>query len=453
MKNHFFKILFLLFASICFAQRTKIPVAQADSRFTLIAERNGLTGGYESYYFYVENNTNREYKFVVDITLDLACAGTKSFDLGVNDIVHLKPYGKFTPSIDYVHNFTGNKDCAIPEGKNYTLYRGMTYSIRNIIDVSKEKEDADAKKRVDEQTKLEEQKRLEQQKAEQLKTQQQELQRAQEQQSIQNNLNKQQQANDQYQAEQKRIADQQAAYQRQLAIQREYNAQREETINKGINDMTNLIGNYMQQNREEKERKEALQEQRAAEEQARKYQLYLIATNRINAFAQLPAKDIPLSSQEKAANIYFFIYAYNDLNNEYGATAYISNVFEIGKYKDGTRAYTTTVKNEIANLTPYSEILHGYYYSKEQAEQNRQALINTLQNNNTYINHFTYKGKPSTSPITDSAPEKQASKYGKVIEGNAPVKVDTRPTNGTAPNGQVDKFKESQAKKYGKKIE
>ncbi|MFD1605270.1 hypothetical protein ACFSJW_01610 [Flavobacterium artemisiae] len=432
------------------AQRIGIPIEQTNSNFTISAVRTGLSSGYESYLFYVQNNTSREYKIVVHIDLELACEGAKSFNLGVNNVVHLRANERFTPSKDYVHNYFGNKDCAIAEGKSYTLFKSLHYTITSVVDVTKENEEKAAKKNAEqEQKKIEEQRKN----AEQIRKQQ-EYQQSSAKQQIQQNTVTQQvqyQTGREYQPAQKSPAEQQAQYQQKLAVERAYNAQREETINKGISDMTNLISDYVQQNRADKERQEALQEQREAEQQERQYQLYLKTSSRINAFAALPAKDIPLASQEKAASIYYFIYSYNDLGSEYGAAAYISNVFEIGKYNDGTRAYTATIKNETAGLTPYAETLHGYYYTLKQAEQKRSELINSLQIYGVTINNLLYKGKPGTATVSQTA-ENQEPNYGNIIE--KPAKIDMRPTNGTAPKNEVDKFIQKQSKKnYGTIIE
>lgn len=451
---NFLLLSFLLLNFSASAQSKNIPIVQTDSRFTITAMRTGLSGGYESYLFYVQNNTNREYKIVVNIDLDLACEGTKSYNLGVNNVVHMRANEKFTPSKDYVHNYFGNKDCAIPEGKSYTLFKSIRYTITNIVDVTKENEEKAEKKNAEEQQKKIEEDRK---KTEQIRKQQEDQQRLSKQQAEQEKQQNavsqqpQYQSNTQYQSTQKSPAQQQAEYQRTLAIEKAYNVQREQTINKGISDMTNLMSDYIQQNRIEKEKQEALKEQRELEYQERQYQLYLKTSNRKNAFAALPPKDIPLSSQEKAVSIYYFIYSYNDLDSEYGATAYISNVFEIGKYNDGTRAYTTTIKNEIDKLTPYTETLHGYYYTVKQAEQKRLELINALQSYGVIVNNIIYKGKPGTSSVKQTI-ENQEPNYGNLIE--KPAKVDVRPTNGTAPKTEVDKFIQKQSKKnYGTIIE
>lgn len=447
MKKKIFTLFYLLFGTITvFGQRTSIPVAQADSRFTLSAQHsNSLTGGSEYYYFYVQNNTNREYELNIQITLDLACAGTKTISLrsGVSNVLHLLPGASYNSENQAQFIYSGKKECAIPVGNNnYTLYKSISYTVSNVVDISKEKEAAIAKKKADA-----DQKKSDQLNNQQPTTKQQvQLQQQQKQQTNQNTPN-QIQPNTQNQTSKPNITDQQAQYARNLEAQRKYQAERTEIITKGVTDLGNLVGGWIQQNQADKARKEALQEQRAEEERQRQYALYLKTSNRKNAFAELPAKDIPLSSQEKATSIYFFIYAYNNLDNEYGASAYISNIFEIGKYNDGTRAYTTTVKNDVAGLTPYTEVLHGYYYSAQQAEEKRQELITILQSNGVTINSVFYKGKAATANTSSTSTEKQGSNYGTMI--GAPAKVDVRPMNGTAPNSQVDKFKENQSKNYG----
>lgn len=174
------------------------------------------------------------------------------------------------------------------------------------------------------------------------------------------------------------------------------------------------------------------------------------------------AKDIPLSSREKAPKIYYFIYAFdnNNLNQEYGATIYVSNVFEIGTFNDGTRAYTSKVKNEIINLTPYNEVLHGYYYSEAEAENLRESFINLLKSNGVSINNIFYKGKPSTKTTTINNDSKTTneSKYGKTININdqnlAPATLnDHKPTE--VPKRNIEKATEEEKKKqskYGKTI-
>lgn len=107
--------------------------------------------------------------------------------------------------------------------------------------------------------------------------------------------------------------------------------------------------------------------------------------------AKFPTKEIPLSSEEKAERIYYFMYAYDysdlfslDLYRT-GKYIYVSNVFEVSKNKDGKFISNTFLKSKMAPLTPHYEVLHGYYYTKEEAEQKRNELITTLQKNSVTI--------------------------------------------------------------------
>ena len=207
---------------------------------------------------------------------------------------------------------------------------------------------------------------------------------------------------------------------------------------------------------EEKKRIRAENERMEREERERKISNRSIIINKYHP------KEIPLSSREKATKIFYFIYAYDhtNLNQEYGATVYVSNVFEIGTFNDGTRAYTSTVKNEIINLTPYNEVLHGYYYSEAEAENLRKSFINLLKSNGVSINNIFYKGKPGTKTTTvnNDSNNTNESKYGKTININdqnfAPAKLnDTKSTE--VPKRNIEKAEEEEKKKqskYGKTI-
>lgn len=221
----------------------------------------------------------------------------------------------------------------------------------------------------------------------------------------------------QQELQQQRIAAQQAEYQRKLAADRLYTQQRDEIITQGVTEMANLINGIVQYNRAEKERKQAIAERRAEEERQRQHALFVMQTNRRDAFSILPAIDIPLMSKEKAPILYFFIYSHNDLSNEYGSTAYISNVFEVGQYRDGTRAYTANVINEIESLTPHTEVLHGYYYTYDDAEQSRNNLIRTLKSTGMNVLDVHYKGKPTQSNHEESKKISQPS-FGRVLSGS-----------------------------------
>lgn len=217
-----------------------------------------------------------------------------------------------------------------------------------------------------------------------------------------------------------------------------YEQNRQENIkrsNETISAVSGAITDYIYQQAEEKRKEREEEEERVAREYEqrmaeyeRKVAIETKINNRKTALAEFPAKDIPLGSQEKAASIYYFIYAYdNSINNEDGAVVYVSNVFEIGRYKDGTRVYTAALKNDVARLTPFAEVLHGYYYTEQEAEELRQALISVLQDTGVAIKNIDYMGKPAA--INDAAKEEDFWGETKKTQSTAPAKVNTtKPT-------------------------
>ncbi|MEN9599092.1 MAG: hypothetical protein RL596_1403 [Bacteroidota bacterium] len=139
-------IIGILFLGIncVYSQKVDIPIKQIDPRFTISAKRYFSTlGGSEEYWYYIKNNTSDKYSFVVDVTLNLACVGERSYTLGVNKVVILPPNGNFTPDDDWVHVLVSGadnfKNCRLKDGANsYTLFKGLTYTISNVKNITEE---------------------------------------------------------------------------------------------------------------------------------------------------------------------------------------------------------------------------------------------------------------------------------------------------------------------------
>jgi hypothetical protein len=212
--------------------------------------------------------------------------------------------------------------------------------------------------------------------------------------------------------------------------------QDQQNLNQSIDNFSNTVSEWAENKRQERLEEQERQEQREQEAYNREINLLNKVNRRKAIVNDFPAQDIPLGSMESAQRLYYFVYAYDNLNSEY-TFVFVSNVFEIGKYADGTRAYTTTVKREIENLTPYPEILHGYYYSQEEAEEALTFLIDGLKNSGVSIRQVVYKGKLATGTATNTTIENKNSKYEKVID--SPANIDTQPTNGVTPNNRVNK--------------
>lgn len=162
-----FLLLFLLVVSISVsAQRKQIPLSQSDSRFTITAEKYYSFVNDEEYFFYIQNNTNDKYQFIVNVTLRSSCHPTKNFNLHVNGIVTLLPRGRFTPNNDWVHSFLGGanaKDCRQKDGDGYTFLTGISYSYSKIVNLSEQerkKEEEELRRQEEETRKKEEAKKV-----------------------------------------------------------------------------------------------------------------------------------------------------------------------------------------------------------------------------------------------------------------------------------------------------
>ena len=165
MRTNFKLLVILLFAlpSIAFSQRNParnvVGVQQLDPRFTFSIEKywSGMADA-ESYYYYVTNNTSDEYMLEIEVDLTLNCYDAKPYKLGFNKQVYLKPNGEFTPDDDWVHNYmiTSDKEkqksCLIKIGDTYTLYRGHTWQIKSVVNLTQKKA-AEEKKKEDEKLK------------------------------------------------------------------------------------------------------------------------------------------------------------------------------------------------------------------------------------------------------------------------------------------------------------
>jgi len=141
----------LFFSLSAVAQRKPVNVSQVDPRFTVsVYHFYSSLGEHDELYYYVKNNTADEYKMVIQVTTDMACEGTKTYPLGINKIVYLKPNGSFTPNDDWVHitmiGGENNKKCRIKEGDSYTFLKRISYTISNVTNITLEKAAAEKKK-------------------------------------------------------------------------------------------------------------------------------------------------------------------------------------------------------------------------------------------------------------------------------------------------------------------
>lgn len=491
-----FSILFLLTfkVSLGFAQFKDIPVAQIDERFSVTPQRHwSKLGGYEEYRFSINNKTGDEYKLVVSVTLDLACFGSRSFTLGYNKVVYLKPHGRFDPlNDDYSHVFTSgadnNKDCRLPDGDSFTLYRGMRYTISNVVNITQEKAEAERTAREEKERKLREAEeakaqaevKKENQGQEKLSQPAEDAQpltetapatgNNEEETQLSEELQAFQATMDNYMVEQaKREAyiEQQTAiintatqnlvysfyaaeaatnaeqnlkhnamlegdfssveeleevFQMQLeAIYESGDALREassdrvsstyNTVYAGANEQQRAVGQALAglgelvgQAHAEKQEQQAiaqLERERAARlQELERARHRKIVAMREQLFDNLTEGGVPLSYHQVEQNeLYFFAYSIDRSTIASPTTSVkVSNVFPIGRYRDGSWIFKDALKKQIGSdhLT-----LIGYYTDKQRAENVRSTFLKLLNKAFVTINDFEYAGIPFTGAEVD----------------------------------------------------
>lgn len=148
--------------------------------------------------------------------------------------------------------------------------------------------------------------------------------------------------------------------------------------------------------REERERKEALERQRekALEELNRK-KWNAIIDLRQKIFEQFTDGGTPLSKHGiQTPEVYCFVYSFNTADkDETKPNIYISNVFPVAKYTDGTWPFKNTLVADIKKKTNRQDIvLMGYYTQKESAEQMRNSLISLSPKAQLNTIAMEYKG-------------------------------------------------------------
>lgn len=122
--------------------------------------------------------------------------------------------------------------------------------------------------------------------------------------------------------------------------------------------------------REAREEREKLEKERTA---ALKKAL---RNARTSVFRYFEAGELPMSStKSRGNNLYYFVYAADDSQvEENTCKVYVSNVFAVGRYPDGTWPMKNRIEQELNALTPLQEVIHGPYASLEEAQSSRRQF-------------------------------------------------------------------------------
>lgn len=206
-----------------------------------------------------------------------------------------------------------------------------------------------------------------------------------------------------YQQNQQRIAE----------TQRRSQEQSEQFVN-GATELIGLVGNIFEQARIDREKKEAKAEAAAQRERQRRQEeaerLAEIARQKAQLivlrngfFDEFPEGGVPLSSQKVNTNeLYYFTYIFDkSAIEEYKPTIFLSNIFIIYQYSDGTWPFKSSIITDIKKLASSGTItLVGYFTTKELAEQMRNNFLEIAASSSFTISDINYKGKMTTSTAT-----------------------------------------------------
>ncbi len=179
-----------------------------------------------------------------------------------------------------------------------------------------------------------------------------------------------------------------------------------------INSASTLINQWADQEQANNEAEEIRQlhrvenEQRIAAEAAaiKAKKLKLIAARK-ELITKMPDGKTPLSYEAKeVSEVYFFVYSYNKNTLEDSKPLiYISNVFSIQKYSDGSWPFKTNIMEEIARKNKNPDLkLSGYYNDKIKAEEQQQLFVKATSNYDFNVESISYTPKKVAEKDTNT---------------------------------------------------
>ncbi len=156
-----------------------------------------------------------------------------------------------------------------------------------------------------------------------------------------------------------------------------------------------LLGNAeAKAKREEQARRIA--EQKRLEEEIRQKRL-LLRNQVISAYQNV---ELPKSTTKIETNtIYCFIYAIDNDNIDKSAMkVFISNApFEIKKYSDGTWPYKKDIAQKATNISPFNEMVAGYWTTYDEALNALEQAITTFKNSDANITLVSFEYSKSSA--------------------------------------------------------
>ena len=142
---------------------------------------------------------------------------------------------------------------------------------------------------------------------------------------------------------------------------------------------------------------------RAAEAARVKAERQRVVASREALITNFPDGKTPLSYQAKEnSEVYFFVYSHQPSSFEDNfPEIYISNVFSVSKFSDGTWPFKIRLMENIVKTNKgLPLILSGYYLSENEAEQQQQGFVNEANRCGFSVNTIQYTSKKASSPTS-----------------------------------------------------
>ncbi len=184
------------------------------------------------------------------------------------------------------------------------------------------------------------------------------------------------------------------------------------TATQVLSSATNILNQWASQIKSDNEAEEARQN-RIEDERVRKQNIadnlrankFRLINNRKSLIAKFPDGKTPLSYEVKGTTeIFYFVYSYQPATIENNSPPiYISNVFSLVKYGDGTWPLKASLIENIAKTNKgLNLVLAGYYLNKNDAEQQQQLFISEANNFDFVVNKINYETKKSAQTTSGS---------------------------------------------------
>jgi hypothetical protein len=158
--------------------------------------------------------------------------------------------------------------------------------------------------------------------------------------------------------------------------------------------------------KEQNEVDRLMEEQRKYDrERERENNKLQIVSNRKSLIAKFPDGKTPMSYDVKdVSEVYYFAYSYKASAIESNAPViYVSNVFTLSKYADGSWPYKTVLMENIARTNKGLDlILSGYYLTLNDAEAQNQRFLKSAKDYGFVVNNINYNEKNSTQSANSS---------------------------------------------------